>query len=293
KAIASDEAMKTWLPVDLYVGGAEHAVLHLLYARFWHMVLYDVGAIPKECGDEPFVKLKNQGLILGPDGEKMSKSRGNVVNPDDIIAKYGADTLRMYEMFMGPFEDAKPWDTNGIVGVRRFLDRVYKLVSSLAQQLASGEVDGDTDEHRVHRYTKLLSEGIDNFRFNTCVSDFMKWMNEWSVGAVSKEEFGVFLRLLSPFAPHIAEELWSRLGHKTFLAQESWPKYDPKLIIETNVTVAVQVMGKLRATITVPPGSDQDTVESAAKAELNVAKYLASKPKKVIFVRDKLINFVV
>ncbi len=289
KAIASNEAMKTWLPVDLYVGGAEHAVLHLLYARFWHKVLYDVGAIPKEVGDEPFMKLKNQGLILGPDGEKMSKSRGNVINPDEIIAKYGADTLRMYEMFMGPFEDAKPWDTNGIVGVRRFLERVVETSTRVGDATEVGDVGA-----MRHGFIKSITVGIEEFRFNTCVSDFMKWINHWKKWPrVPREEFEVFLKLLSPFAPHIAEELWSHLGHKTLLAQEKWPKFDPKKIKEETVTIAIQVMGKLRGTVAVSAGAAQEEVETLAKVEPNVAKYLTSEPKKIIFVKDKLINFMV
>lgn len=284
KEFASAEAMKAWLPVDMYVGGAEHAVLHLMYARFWHKVLFDAGFIPKEVGDEPFKKLKNQGLILGPDGEKMSKSRGNVINPDEIVEKYGADTLRMYEMFMGPFEDAKPWDTNGILGVRRFLDKVWR---------ASERVEEKQADNRWHKYAKNITEGIEAFRLNTCVSDFMKWTNEWGNEPVSKQEFSVFLQLLSPLAPHIAEELWFNLGHKTLLAQEKWPKFDPTKGKDETVTIAVQVMGKLRATLTLNSGMPQADVEAAAKDEANVKKYLTSGPKKVIFVKDKLINFVV
>ncbi|MBI2984245.1 MAG: class I tRNA ligase family protein [Candidatus Kerfeldbacteria bacterium] len=283
-AMASPEAMKVWLPVDLYVGGAEHAVLHLLYARFWHMVLYDIGAIPKEVGGEPFLKLKNQGLILGPDGEKMSKSRGNVINPDDIVAKYGADTLRMYEMFMGPFEDAKPWDTNGIVGVRRFLDKVWR---------AAERLDNSKPNDRWHKYANMITRGIEEFRFNTCVSDLMKWVNEWGAKSVSKEEIEVFLKVLSPFAPHMAEELWQQLGHETMLVQESWPEFDPDLLRDDTVTIAVQVNGKHRGNVIVPTGSNESVVREAAQAEANVKKYLTSEPKKVIFVKDRLINFVV
>ncbi len=290
KEFASAKALKAWLPVDMYVGGAEHAVLHLLYARFWHKVLFDAGFIPKEVGDEPFKKLKNQGLILGPDGEKMSKSRGNVINPDEIVAKYGADTLRMYEMFMGPFEDAKPWSSDSIVGVRRFLEKVWRVGSSLDGKLV-GSLAGES-ESRMHRYIKLISEGIENFRFNTGISDFMKWTNEWQAG-VGRGEFETFLKLLSPFAPHITEELWLQLGHKTLLAQETWPKFNPKKIKEETVTIAMQVMGKLRGTLTMQAGATQAEVEKAAKAEPNVVKYLTGEPKKVIFVKDRLINFVI
>ncbi len=305
KEFASAKAMKEWLPVSMYVGGAEHAVLHLLYARFWHKVLFDIGAIPKEVGDEPFAKLKNQGLILGPDGEKMSKSRGNVINPDDIIEQYGADTLRMYEMFMGPFEDAKPWDTNGIVGVRRFLERVHKLVSSLAVS----KLEDKQSSTQIHRTVQKVTEGITSFRCNTVVSDLMIFFNgvdsqpdwrpklnahgEFEGTSYDREAMEKFLKLLSPLAPHLTEELWSILGHKTPLSEEAWPKYDPKKVKKETVTIAVQVMGKLRATLSMPTGANQATVESAAKTEPNVAKHLTSKPKKVIFIQDKLINFVI
>lgn len=287
KAIASDAAMKAWLPVDLYVGGAEHAVLHLLYSRFWHKVLFDIGAIPKEVGDEPFTKLKNQGLILGPDGEKMSKSRGNVINPDEIIEQYGADTLRMYEMFMGPFEDAKPWDTNGIVGVRRFLDRVWALQSKV-------DYDEPARTSASHKYVAAITHGIENFHFNTCVSDLMKWSNEWkSAASIPSEDFSVFIKLLSPFAPHMCEELWQATNHETQLTKESWPGFDQDLAGDDTVTIAVQVNGKLRATLSMPSGLERSNIEEAARAEVNVKKYLTGEPKKVIFVKDKLINFVV
>ncbi len=283
-ALASADAMKTWLPVDMYVGGAEHAVLHLLYARFWHKVLFDAGVIPAEVGDEPFMKLKNQGLILGPDGEKMSKSRGNVINPDELVEKFGADTFRMYEMFMGPFEDAKPWDTNGMIGVRRFLDKVWRAAERVVEI---------PPNDRWHRYAKSITESIPQFRLNTCVSDLMKWVNEFGPGEVSKDEFQAFLKLLAPFAPHIAEELWSRLGHTTLLITESWPSFDVQKITDATATIVIQVMGKLRGTISMPAGTDQATAIAAAKAEPNVAKFLTREPKKTIFVKDKLINFVV
>lgn len=291
KEFASAEAMKAWLPVDMYVGGAEHAVLHLLYARFWHMVLYDIGAIPEKNNQgeslaEPFRKLKNQGLILGPDGEKMSKSRGNVINPDEIVEKYGADTLRLYEMFMGPFEDAKPWDTNGIVGVRRFLDKVWRLQETL--------IDSEEGQWTGNASINIISNDIKSFKLNTAVSQFMKLANMWGTkGKIRRNEYETFLKLLHPFAPHITEEIWHRVGNKTLLATEKWPKYDPKKDVAANVTVAVQVMGKLRGTLVMPSGASQADVESAAKSEPNVAKYLTSNPKKVVFVKDKLINFVI
>ena len=289
KEFASTEAMKAWLPVDMYVGGAEHAVLHLLYSRFWHKVLFDAGFIPKEVGDEPFTKLKNQGLILGPDGEKMSKSRGNVINPDEIVEKYGADTLRMYEMFMGPFEDAKPWDTNGIVGVRRFLDKVWE-----SRLKIKGAIEVHTPvAQRRHLFVASITEGINSFKFNTCVSDLMKWSNSWKKEPfISRQEFDDFLAMLAPFAPHIAEELWS-FDHETMVTVQAWPKYNISDLESVTTIITVQVNGKLRATMTMPTGSDQSAVEVAAHAEPNVQKHLTSKVLKVIFVKDKLINFVV
>ncbi|MBI4089992.1 MAG: class I tRNA ligase family protein [Candidatus Kerfeldbacteria bacterium] len=302
KALASDQAMKNWLPVDLYVGGAEHAVLHLMYARFWHMALYDSGALPKEIGDEPFMKLNNQGLILGPDGEKMSKSRGNVINPDDIVEKYGADTLRMYEMFMGPFEDAKPWNTSGIIGVRRFLDRVehfYRTPNFIPSGDEKGEDESGKLEVLSHKTIALVTSDIEGFKFNTAVSTLMKFMNGLEAlkrvddKKIWKSSLEAFLKILNPFAPHISEELWAQLGHKTLLAKEAWPKFDPKKIVEENVTIAIQVNGRLRATIEVATGTSQAEIEKRALAVENVKKYVTDTPKKVIFVQDRLINFIV
>ncbi len=287
KAFASAKAMKSWLPVDLYVGGAEHAVLHLLYARFWHKVLYDMQHIPKEVGDEPFQKLKNQGLILGPDGEKMSKSRGNVINPDEIVEKFGADTLRMYEMFMGPFEDAKPWDTNGIVGVRRFLEKVWRIGNKKQAKNCPSDVVLLT-----HKTIKKVTRDIEEFKFNTAVSSLMILANAFDkLTDRPREEFEYFLLLLKPFAPHIVSEILEKHQRSNL---SGWPTYDNKLISDIDtVTLAVQVNGKLRGTLWLPIGSEQKHVEKAAKAEPNVAKFLTSEPKKVIFVKDKLINFVV
>lgn len=289
KEFASAAAMKAWLPVDMYVGGAEHAVLHLLYARFWHKVLFDAGHIPAEVGDEPFKKLKNQGLILGTDGEKMSKSRGNVVNPDELIAEYGADSFRMYEMFMGPFEDAKPWNTNGLVGVRRFLEKVVELVQNNDPSKWSKQ-----RTNKSHRLVKQISKGIEGFQFNTCISDLMKYANLWkAIGSTPTEDIEVFLKLLSPFAPHLAEELWHKLGKETLICTEPWPTYDEKMLYAETVTITIQVNGKLRATFVTKPGRLQADVEREAKNESNVQKFLTSEPKKVIYVQDKLINFVV
>lgn len=284
-AMADPAKLKAWLPIDLYVGGAEHAVLHLMYARFWHKVLFDAGHIPKEVGDEPFAKLKNQGLILGSDGEKMSKSRGNVVNPDDSIAEFGADAFRIYEMFMGPFEDAKPWNTNGLVGVRRFLERVW----AARERAVPGERTASS-----HRYVAAMTNGIPDFQFNTSVSDLMKWSNEWKGDEmITVGDYEAFLKVLSPFAPHIAEELWHALGHETFLSQEAWPTYDPTMLRQEKMTIAVQVNGKHRGNVTVQAGSNESVVREAAELDPNVKKFLTGEPKKVIFVPDRLLNYVV
>ncbi len=283
--LADPEKLKQWLPVNMYIGGAEHAVLHLLYARFIYMFLYDIGTVPQECGEEPFAVLKNQGLIMGEDGQKMSKSRGNVINPDDVVDKYGADVLRMYEMFMGPFEDAKPWSTQGIVGIRRFVEKVWDVGARTAPDAAA------SDDVLVHGTIKSITEKIEQFRFNTCISDLMKWSNAWS-GPVNQSEFEIFIMLLAPFAPHLAQELWSQLGHDSYIAQEQWPAYDEFKIVETEITYAIQVNGKVRDTITVPAATDeQGTIQIALQQE-KVQKHLKGEPKKTIFVKDKLVNFV-
>ncbi|XOU95088.1 MAG: leucine--tRNA ligase [Candidatus Kerfeldbacteria bacterium] len=298
KMLADPEKLKKWLPVDLYIGGAEHAVLHLLYARFIYKFLFDIGVVPKEIGDEPFAKLKNQGLIMGEDGVKMSKSRGNVINPDDVIKEYGADTLRMYEMFMGPFEDSKPWDTKGIVGIKRFLDRVYNAHTNV--------VDRDlekAEDRLLHTLIKFVTNDIEDFKFNTCVSHFMGHSNYWSSDkSLSFKEYEIFLIILSPFAPHMCEELWEDLGHKKSISKESWPEFSEEIIKREKVTIVVQVNGKVRDNITVSRGADEEDVILEACASIKVQKYIPTEKKngKIIFkgkgkhfVKDRIINFVV
>jgi len=291
KEFADKKKLKTWMPVDTYVGGAEHAVLHLMYARFFCMALRDLGHLDFE---EPFLKLRNQGLIMGPDGQKMSKSRGNVINPDDVIDRLGADTMRMYEMFMGPLEDAKPWDTDGIIGVRRFLERVW---SSHKLQVAGYKKKESKDliERELHKLIKKVSEDIESFGFNTSVAQFMIFVNlVQKTGEVSKEHFAIFLKVLNPFAPHITNELWEKLGNKNLIEKEKWPKYSEKLLVEDRVVYVVQVNNKVRGNITVNVGVGEDSVASLAKKDQKVAKYLAGgKIVKQIFVSGKLINFVV
>ncbi|MFO0748972.1 MAG: leucine--tRNA ligase [Myxococcota bacterium] len=279
-----------WLPVDIYVGGAEHAVLHLLYARFWHKVLYDVGLVP--C-IEPFQKLVNQGMILGSDGQKMSKSRGNVVNPDDIVREFGADAMRLYEMFMGPLEAVKPWQTKDIVGIARFLDKVWRLGLKVAPD-ASTAMDADTTR-AVHKAIAKVSDDIENLRFNTAISALMVLSNHLGkLELVPRAAMEALVLCLSPFAPHIAEELWSQLGHPESLARAPWPTWDPALTLESQVEVVVQVNGKIRSRMEVEKGTSQPVLEALARAQPRIAEMLeAQTVRKVIIVPDKLVNFVV
>ena len=307
--------------VDLYVGGTEHAVLHLLYARFWHKVLFDLGYVSTP---EPFYKLVNQGLILGEDGQKMSKSRGNVVNPDDVLVEYGADAFRLYEMFMGPLQDTKPWNTKGVEGVYRFLGRAWRLfvdeksetafeqAETTAQNqdelldlviLDSGIVDMDATPAQLkalHACIKKVTEDLDGMRFNTAISAMMVFINEamtWQTKPLSVMK--TFLQLLAPFAPHIAEELWARL-HATFgqiapsLAYAPWPKFDAALLVESEIEIPVQVNGKFRDTIKVAVDADNATLEAAAKASEKVQTFIAGKViKKVIIVPKRMVNLIV
>ncbi len=294
---------KYWLPVDLYIGGAEHAVLHLLYSRFWHKVLFDRGHVSTP---EPFQKLVNQGMILGePDengkAEKMSKSRGNVINPDDIVRDYGADSLRLYEMFMGPLEQTKPWQMSGVEGVYRFLGRVWRMIvdeRAETVKLADAVVDAaPTDEQLrvLHKTIKAVTDDIDRLSFNTAISRMMEFSNCMSSQeARPKSVLSQFVQLLSPFAPHIAEELWNVLGHANTLAYEPWPTYDPALLVEDSVEVPVQFNGKLRSKIVVPANSDAAALEAAARADEQVQKNLEGKTVvKVVAVPGRMVNFVV
>ena len=286
---------KRWMPIDLYVGGAEHTVLHLMYARFWHKVLYDLGYLSTR---EPFLKLRHQGTILGEDSRKMSKSRGNVVNPDDVVARYGADAMRLFEMFMGPLEETKPWSTRGVEGVYRFLNRVWRLFvaeegtpdSSLDQMAPDTEL-----ERTFHETAKKVGEDIEALRFNTAIAQMMIFVNE-----VMKREqrprklLEPFLLLVAPFAPHIAEELWSRLGHPKSLAYEQWPAYDPALLLRNTVEVVLQVNGKLRGKISVDVDLSGKDLEALALADENVRRHTEGKNVlKVITVPNKLVNVVV
>lgn len=286
---------KHWMPVDLYMGGVEHANLHLLYARFWHKVLYDLGFVTTK---EPFQKLRHQGMILGPNGEKMSKSRGNVVNPDDVIKDWGADSLRLYEMFMGPIDQVKPWQTQGIAGVHRFLKRVWKLCiaddGSVSQKLTDAE---DSTEYLklLHKTIQKVDEDTEEFRFNTAVSAMMELVNgAYREKTLNRKNICSLLLILAPYAPHMTEELWERLGCEGSLTYAPYPDYDKSLVVDDSVTLSVMINGKMRATIDVAKNLSGEQVISAAKELEQVQKYLDGKTiRKEIYVPGKIVNFVV
>ncbi|MEI6494071.1 MAG: class I tRNA ligase family protein, partial [Verrucomicrobiota bacterium] len=284
--------------VDLYVGGTEHAVLHLLYARFWHKVMFDLGHLSTP---EPFQRLVNQGMILGPDGQKMSKSRGNVITPDSVIAEYGADSLRLYEMFMGPVEQMKPWSTKGVEGVYRFLARVWRLGMQENQE-GEWEISGDLADipftsaqaRIVHETVKKVTHDLGLLAFNTAISQMMVFTNEF-VNAKPRpvEALRILLPLLSPFAPHLAEELWSRLGFEGAASAQPWPVHDESLLVETEIEIPVQVNGKVRDRIFVAVGATNQEVETAARESAKVIEATAGMSiVKVIIVPGKLVNIV-
>jgi len=289
------EAERYWMPIDLYVGGAEHAVLHLMYARFWHKVLYDLGHVGTK---EPFVKLRHQGVILGEDSRKMSKARGNVVNPDDVVKRYGADSLRMFEMFMGPLEEMKPWSIRGVEGVFRFLNRVWRLYidddGNLHPDFKPTRVTGDV-ERVYHATVKKVAEDIEELRFNTAISQMMIFVNEMTKTEVHPRQLlEPFVLVLSPFAPHLAEELWQKLGHRTSLAYEVWPAHDPSKLEEAFVEVVLQINGKLRSKLMVAKDTPEHELETLSLADENVKRHIDGKKFiKAIVVKNKLVNLVV
>lgn len=292
--ICSKEKQKEWLPVDLYIGGAEHAVLHLLYARFWHKVLYDLGVVDTK---EPFHKLVNQGMILGTNNEKMSKSRGNVINPDDIVNEFGADTLRMYEMFMGPLEATKPWNANGVEGTYRFLSRVWRLFVNEDGGLSGKISDADTSDafkRTWHRSIKKITEDYENLRFNTVISQLMIFVNEaYKTDVLPREAMAQFLQLLSPIAPHIAEELWERIGRGDTITYSEWPKYDEAWTVDQEVEIVVQVNGKIVERVSIAADTEADEMERLAKELEKVQELIAGKTvRKVVAVKGKLVNIV-
>jgi len=288
KEFADEAKIKKWLPVDLYIGGAEHTVLHLLYSRFFTKALHKHGYIDF---DEPFKKLRHQGIVLAEDGRKMSKSLENVINPDEIVEKFGADTLRLYEMFMGPLEDSKSWNTKSIIGLKRFLEKVWKLKSMINDQ-------GSTNnklEILLNKTIKKVTEDIENLRFNTAISAMMILVNEMEKQKnILNSQFSILNSLLAPFAPHIAEELWQQLGRKDSIFLEKWPEYDPKLVKDEEITLIIQINGKLRDQIKAPAGVKEEEAKRLALESKKVIKYMEGKNiQKVIFVKDRLINFVV
>ena len=297
-ALLDREIEKAWMPVDLYVGGAEHAVLHLLYSRFWHKVLYDRGVVSTP---EPFQKLVNQGMILGENNEKMSKSRGNVINPDTVVKEYGADSLRLYEMFMGPLEATKPWSMEGVSGVNNFLNRVWRMIiDERSDEMALNpavtlEPSTDEDQRMLHRTIKAVTEDIEKLSFNTAIARMMEFTNYFTKqDRRPRAAMRPFVLLLSPFAPHIAEELWQALGNAKTLAYEPWPEFDEALLVESTAELAVQINGKVRSKITVAADADEATVLAAAKADPKVADYIAGKKiVNEIVVSGRMVNIVV
>ena len=292
-SFAGKEALDYWSPVDLYVGGAEHAVLHLLYARFWHKFLYDLGLVPTP---EPFMKLVNQGMILGSNHEKMSKSKGNVVNPDDIVEEYGADTLRLYEMFMGPLEESVPWDEKGLHGANKWLHRVWRLLiddNNHLRDRVSTINDGKLD--KVYNQTvKKVTDDYERLHFNTAISQLMVFVNEaYKADDLPVEYMQGLVKMLSPIAPHLAEELWEKLGGTNTITYEDWPTYDESKLVEANVEMIVQVNGKVRAKLTLPKDVAKDEAEKAALADEHVQSFTDGKEiKKVIVIPNKIINIV-
>jgi len=288
KELAGRDKMDYWMPVDLYVGGVEHAVLHLLYSRFWHKVLFDLGVVNTS---EPFQRLVNQGMILGEDNQKMSKSRGNVINPDDIVREYGADALRMYEMFMGPLEVSKPWMTAGLIGVSRFLERLYALGDRPV-------TDSEPEEQLLrlmHKTIAKVDSDTGSLDFNTAIAAMMVLSNELArLEKMPKKLWTNLLLVVAPYAPHLAEELWQKLGKNESISKEAWPQHDPALCMDEELTVVVQINGKLRADFNIARGASQEELENSAKALPKIAAQLdGRKIVKTIVVPDKLVNIVI
>jgi leucyl-tRNA synthetase len=304
KALVDKKKEKYWMKngVDLYVGGTEHATRHLIYARFWHKFLFDIGAVSEK---EPFKQLKNQGMVLGSDSRKMSKRWGNVVNPDEVVKNVGADALRVYEMFMGPFEQEIAWSTDNMVGSRRFLDKVWKLQERisgnplrLTSELIAPRVSRNQEvDHKfetlLHKTIKKVTEDIVNFNFNTAISAFMILVNLAEKIEITKADYEIILKMLAPFAPHMTEEIWAKLGHKKSIHLEKWPDYNEKKIISEKIMVMVQINGKPRASFEMPVGSTQAEVEKAAFARDDVSKWLTGKEIiKKLFIKERILSLI-
>ncbi len=294
REFCSPEKERYWMPIDLYIGGSEHAVLHLLYSRFWHKVLYDLGYVTTK---EPFMKLRHQGTILGEDSRKMSKSRGNVINPDDIVGQYGADSMRLFEMFMGPLEDVKPWSTKGVEGVFRFLNRVWRLFVADDGSLDASILDTRPDpsfERLFHQTVRKVGEDIAALRFNTAISQMMIFVNEATkMKERPRRLMEQFVLLLSPFAPHLGEELWQKLGHDKTLAYEKWPAFDAEKVIAETIEVVLQVNGKVRSRVQVPVNTSETELEGLALKDENVRRHLnGGRIARKVVVKNKLVNIV-
>jgi len=294
KQFADRKKLDYWLPVDWYNGGMEHTTLHLLYSRFWYKVLSDLGLVPTK---EPYAKRTSHGVVLGPDGQKMSKSRENVVNPDEVVSEFGADTFRVYEAFMGPFEQMIAWDPKGVLGVRRFLDKVWKAHEAISKVNKTSEVNKDSNlERKLHQLIKKVEEDTLSLKFNTAVAEMMKFINQVSdIGyQIAEKDWKSFLLLLAPYAPHLAEELWHDLGVKDSIHRQEWPKYDPKLIVEEEVTIIVQVNGKMRGKLELSAGTGEAEITKLAHDLESIKTHLhGKKVAKTIFIADNLINFVI
>ena len=294
EALADIDKLKEWMPVDIYIGGAEHAVLHLLYARFWHKFLYDIGVVPTK---EPFQNLFNQGMILGENNEKMSKSKGNVVNPDDIVESHGADTLRLYEMFMGPLDASIAWSTNGLDGARRFLDRVWRLLVDDNDQVTSKLVDTDQTgklEKVYHQTVKKVTENYEDLKFNTAISQLMVFINDcYKAEELPKEYIEGFVKLLAPVAPHLTEELWEQLGHTESITYETWPAFDEAKLVDNEIEIVVQINGKVKTKLMVPTDTTREQLQEIAMGEESIKEQIEGKTiRKVIAVPGKLVNIV-
>ena len=286
-ALASKEAIDYWMPVDWYNGGMEHTTLHLLYSRFWHKFLYDIGVVPMS---EPYAKRTSHGMILGENGEKMSKSRGNVINPDDIIAEYGADTLRLYEMFIGDFEKAAPWSASAIKGCKRFLERI----ASLYENVKPGKEYSEANESAMHKTIKKVTQDIESMKFNTAIAAMMALINQFDKNGVNEAEFKTLITLLNPFAPHLTEELNEKMGNSVMLAKTAWPVYDEAKTVESTVEIAVQVNGKLKGVVAVAADASEEDIKAIAQADEAVSAALSGMNiVKVIVIRGKIVNFVV
>lgn len=292
KKLGDEKILKYWLPVDWYNGGMEHTTLHLLYSRFIFKFLFDIGAFPNSVGPEPYQKRTSHGMVLGEGGIKMSKSKGNVINPDSVVKEYGADTLRIYEMFMGPFEQMIPWDTKGVIGSRRFVEKIYNLS---VKKISSKKSD-EKLKKVLHKTIKKVSEDIESMKFNTAVSSMMEFANAWQVSenGLDKKDLANFLKILSPFVPYVSEELWQLAGFKKMCCVQKWPKYNPKLIEEENILLIVQINGKVRDKIATSANISQKQAEEMVFKSAKIKNLVGdSKIKKVIFVPNKLINIVI